>query len=296
MDDLFARRVVLRGGEAQSRAVWKLHNVLHRTFSERRFAHKNRPAQILQRAGYDFGTAGAAFVHEHGERKARTLFRGARGRIIMLLRSDASLCGNDLCIGRQKLRADIDRHVQESARIISEIEHQRLHATLLQVIERLPQFLRGRFVKLNQADVTDLERTAQIRVEYSGPLYALHFDLCPFEGEIFDLFGGGTQNRQRHFLPNGAAQEVDRILQLHFFGRVSVDPQNLIAGKNARLCRRRVFHWCDDSEQPPLHRDLNAKAVEPAARVVLHVLEVIRLHELAVWIERGEHAFQRGIN
>ena len=214
----------------------------------------------------------------------------------MLLRSDAALGGNDLRIGRQKLRADIDRDVQEPAGIVPEIEHQRLHPTLLQVIERLRQFFRGRFVELNQADVTDLERTAQVRVEYPGPLYALHFYLRPFEREILDLLRGGTQNRQRHFLPGRPAQEVDRILQLHSFGRVSVDPQNLIAGKNARLCRRRVFHRRDDREQPALYRHLNAEAVEPAAGVILHVLEVIRLHELAVRIERREHAFHRGIN
>ena len=78
----------------------------------------------------------------------------------MLLRSDTSLRGNDLRVGRQKLRADINRDVQESAGIISEIQHQCLHATLLQIIERLRQLFRGRFVELNQADVTDLERTS----------------------------------------------------------------------------------------------------------------------------------------
>src|SRR5471032_2370889 len=103
----------------------------------------------------------------------------------MLLRSDASLRGNDFRIGRQKLRADINGNVQESAGIVPEIEHQRLHATLLEVIERLPQLFRGWLVELNQADITDLERAAQIRVEYPGPLDALHFYLRPFEREIF---------------------------------------------------------------------------------------------------------------
>ena len=47
---------------------------------------------------------------------------------------------------------------------------------------------------------------------------------------------------------------------------------------------------------PSFDRDFDAEAVEPAARVILHVLEVIRLHELAVRIERREHAFHRGVN
>ena len=45
-----------------------------------------------------------------------------------------------------------------------------------------------------------------------------------------------------------------------------------------------------------LHRDLDPEAVEAAPRVVLHVLEVSRVHELAVRIERREHAFHRGID
>ena len=86
----------------------------------------------------------------------------------MLLRRDAPLRRNHFGIGRQKLRADIDRDIQESARIIPKIENQRLHTTLLQFIEGLRQLFRGRFVELNQTNVTNLERTAQIRVEYSA--------------------------------------------------------------------------------------------------------------------------------
>ena len=51
-----------------------------------------------------------------------------------------------------------------------------------------------------------------------------------------------------------------------------------------------------DGEHAVLHRDLDAEAVEPAAGVVLHVLEIIRIHELAVRIERREHAFHRRVN
>ena len=98
------------------------------------------------------------------------------------------------------------------------------------------------------------------------------------------------------FLPGLAAQDIDRILQPQFLGRDAVDFQNLIAGQNAGLRRRRVFHRRDHGEQSVLDRDLDAEAVEPAAGVVLHVLEVVRVHELAVRIERGKHALHRGVD
>ena len=97
-------------------------------------------------------------------------------------------------------------------------------------------------------------------------------------------------------LARRAAQDVDRILQLHFLGRVAVDPQNLVAGKDACFRRRRVFHRRDHGEQSVFYRDFDAEPVEAAARIVLHVLEVVRIHELAVRIERREHAFHRRVN
>src|ERR1044071_9854041 len=135
----------------------------------------------------------------------------------MLLRSNPSLRGNDFRVGRQELCADVNRNVQKPSGIVSEVQDHSLHATLLQFIERLSQLFRSRLVELNQADVTDLERTAQLRVEYLGPLDALHFYLRPLEREIFDLLCRGSQNRQGHFLPGGATEEIDRILQLHLF-------------------------------------------------------------------------------
>jgi hypothetical protein len=44
-------------------------------------------------------------------------------------------------------------------------------------------------------------------------------------------------------------------------------------------------------QQSALHRHFNPEPIEPTPGVVLHVLEVIRIHELAVRIERRQHAF-----
>ena len=49
------------------------------------------------------------------------------------------------------------------------------------------------------------------------------------------------------------------------------------------------------SRLPSLLRDDHADAAELAVRVVLHALEIRRLHELAVRIERAEHPAHRGI-
>ena len=51
-----------------------------------------------------------------------------------------------------------------------------------------------------------------------------------------------------------------------------------------------------DGEKAVFERDFHAEAVEATASVVLHVLEVVRIHKLTVRIERREHAFHRGID
>ena len=108
-----------------------MHDILDRAFAEGRLAHQHRALQILHRAGHDLGAARAAFVHQNRQREMRPLFHRRRRRIIVLLRSDAALRGNDLRSRREKLRADIHRHIQKPARIIPQIEHQRLHPLLL---------------------------------------------------------------------------------------------------------------------------------------------------------------------
>ena len=78
-----------------------------------------------------------------------------------------------LVFGGRNCPQHIDRAVEQAAGIVAQIEHQRLHSLLLQIVERLRQFFRGRFVELHDPDVTDLERPGQLGIEQLPP-----FTLC----------------------------------------------------------------------------------------------------------------------
>src|SRR5947207_2424659 len=291
--DLLARGVVFGGGKTQGRCVGQLHHILHRTFSEGRFAHNHGAVQIFERAADNLRSAGAAFIGQNRHRKLRTRFRDHGGRVFTLLRSDPALRRNDFCIRRQKLPAHIHRTIQKPTRIIPKIENQRLHPLLLQVIERPPQLIGGGFVELNEPNVSNLVGAGQFGIEQTRALDALHFYFYALERVLFDLLGRGPQESERHLAASRAAQTVDRILQVHFFGRRAVDFENLIARENARFGRRRVFHRGDDGRQTAFDRDFNTEPVKSAPRIVLHVAKIVRFHELAVRIERGEHSFHR---
>ncbi len=91
--------------------------------------------------------------------------------------------------GGKELRANVHRAVQQSARIISQIENERLHSLLLQFIQRLRQLSGRRLVELNQAHISDLEWSGQVRIEQSRALDALHFDLRPLQRVILHFLG-----------------------------------------------------------------------------------------------------------
>src|SRR6266446_152972 len=112
MNDLLTRGVILRGRETQRRSVRQLHHILDRPFSEGCFTHHDCAVQIFECTADNLRAAGAPFVHQDCHRKIRPLFCDAGSCVVALLRSDATLGGNDLGVRRQKLRANIDRAVQ----------------------------------------------------------------------------------------------------------------------------------------------------------------------------------------
>ena len=77
-----------------------------------------------------------------------------------------------------------------------------------------------------------------------------------------------------------------------FLGGRTVDLENLVAAHESGLGGGGVLHRGNDDEHAVLRGNDEAQAVVTAAGVVLHVLEVVRLHELAVRVQAREHAAQ----
>ena len=189
MNHLFARRVILCGGKSQGTSVGQLHDILDRPFPERCLPDHNRALQILQRTRDDFGAAGAALVHQDGQRKFRALFGGGRSGVLALLGSDATLGGNDGGVWWQKLRAHVDRAVEQPAGIVSQIKHERLHPLLLQLVQSLGQIFRRGLVKLDHSHIPNLECAGEITVDQMDRLHALHFHFCTFQDVVLHLPG-----------------------------------------------------------------------------------------------------------
>ncbi len=92
-----------------------------------------------------------------------------------------------------------------------------------------------------------------------------------------------------------AAQLRDCVAEFHLLGGFAVDLEDLVARQQPGLEAGRVLHRGDDDEIAILRRNDDAEAAELALGIVLHPLEVIRVHELAVRVQRAQHAPHRAV-
>ena len=100
----------------------------------------------------------------------------------------------------------------------------------------------------------------------------------------------GAKDRQCDFLAGIAAEQIDRIAEIELFRGLSIDLDNLVIGQQPRPDSRRVFHRGDDDERALPLGNHDAQPAEAAVGVVLHALEILRLHELGMRVEAIEHS------
>ena len=196
----------------------------------------------------------------------------------------------------QEFLADIHRLLEQAARVPAQVQHQRLHALGLELLERGFQVGAGLLAELHQADVADLvvaQREFLLAVDVLD-----HVNLDDGAGElvVLDPAGGGAKDGDVHLGAGLAAQVLDGILQAHLLGALAVNLDDAVAGQDAGLEAGAVFHGGDDGDEIVLHGNHDAEAAERALGVVLQLLVFLRLHELAVRVQRVEHAFEGGID
>ena len=200
-----------------------------------------------------------------------------------------------IVFGRQKLPRDIHGGIQQAAGIVAEVQDERLHAALLQIVQLLPEFVRRGHIELGDPRVADLEIAAHLLGQNLRILHARHFDVLAGDRVVLDVLRGGAQDCERHLLPGIAAKQIDDVAEFHLLRGLPIDLDDLVIGEQARLESRRILHRRDDDQHAIPLRDHHAQSAEPAVRIVLHALEILRLHELRMRIEAVQHSAHGGV-
>src|SRR5262249_51685542 len=156
LDRAAGRREVAGGGEPQRTVARAERNDrLHRAFAERARADHSCPLVILQRTGHDFRRRGRAAVHQHDDRLALGHVAGTGVEALGLL-AVAAAGRDDLAALEEGVR-DCDRLVEQTARVVAQIDHIALELVGRdlrgEIADRLLQSVVGLLVELRDADV-----------------------------------------------------------------------------------------------------------------------------------------------
>ena len=147
--------VVARRRQPQRRMVVERQNRLHRSFAEGLRAENHRALLILQRARDDFAGARAAAVDQHHHRIVIEILLLVR-EVFLLLIFLAPLRVDDQP-AVEKIVRNLHRLVQQSARIVAQVEHDSLELAVVlrfELVDRLLHSLARVLLEGGDADVS----------------------------------------------------------------------------------------------------------------------------------------------
>ena len=304
LDRAAARRVVVRGREAQRGVGGHRAHGLHRALAERRLAENDRAVLILQRARDDLRRRRGVRVRQHDDRQRLEDRRHALQRIAVERRQAIVLVGvaidllrvrdlavrrHDDRVRRQERARDADRALQQAAAIVAQVDDQALQVRLLtrDVLQLRGEVGHRALLEARDAHITDAGL-------HHLRLHALHADDRARDGERERAVVGLAEDRQRDLRARIAAHLLDRLVERHAAHRLVVDARDEVARTDAGAERGRVLDRRDDLDEPIFRRDLDAETREAALRLLLQFLVVGLVEIRRVRIEARHHALDRG--
>src|SRR5207302_9566506 len=148
-----ARGVSLLRREREAGVLAQGINRLNQTLAEAPLADNECPVVILQGSCNNLGSACALWIDQDNQRKE--VFRIQLLRRIWTIRTACSAArfDNQLSLLKEGF-ANFNRFLEETARVVTKIEHQLIHILDVEFSKRLAQFLTCRFGKTLELDVS----------------------------------------------------------------------------------------------------------------------------------------------
>src|SRR5208282_3797819 len=259
-------------------------NRLHRAFAEGLGAENDGALLILQSAGDDFAGARAAAVDQHHHRivnEVRLLVR----EVFLLLIFLAPLRVNDQP-AVEKIVRNLYRLVQQSARIVAQVEHYSLELAVLLRFEPVNRLLHPLARVLLEGGDADVSVAAVERLR----LDRLNLDDVARERHREQLGHAVAMKRQPDLAALGPAHPLDRLGERHVLGEVVVDLDDLVAGLESGAIRRRVLDRRNYGERAVLDGYFDSESAEAAARLDFEVAVQVGRQVGAMRVERRQHA------
>jgi hypothetical protein len=261
-------REVLRDGELQLGAVVVVEQHLHRALAVGLLADDHAAVEVLDRAGDDLGGRGRARVDQHRQRQV--IGAGELGALLLALLAGVTDGGDQRAAVDEDVR-DAHRLVEQTARVVAQVEDPALRALAPQLLHAAPHLRRHFLRELLQPQVADVAGE-HARLDVGDADDVAH--------QIVRGVGvdAGARDGHRDLGLRVAAQPVHRLGQRQVDGRLVIDLDDVIARLEAGAGRRGVAGDQADHRQHVLvgllvlaHADDDADAAELAAGGDVHL-------------------------
>ena len=211
------------------------------------------------------------------------------GDVLALGILGATIRGHDRRLRRQEDRRDTDSGIEQTTRIVAQVEYQAFDRLRLAVLAdehlfQVANHVRRRFfLELGNTQV------AISRLDDLG-LDALNLDLVPGEREVEQLRLALTGDGQLDGGLRLAAHLLDCIGQRQALDRRVVDLDDQIAGLDTRAIGGRILYGGHHFDEAVLGADFDTQTAELALRADLQILERVGVQIGGVRVEVGQHA------
>jgi len=253
---------------------------LHATLAEGLGTHERRAVVVLKRAAEDLARGCGVLVDEQDER--HVIRRHEPVGAHLLLGLVALLDPHDDAVIYEQ-GCDVDRLLQESTGIVSNIENERLCALLLQVFDRLLELFLTLRVEAAQGDVADILVVAH---EFRHHVGDVDLGALDREGVLLVVLGG-ARNCELDLGALGSAHGLDDRLARPRIHAIAVDLHDDVVGFEAGLLGRCALDDRDEKDGVVLLADGHADAVELAVRLLVEQRVVLRIEVRRVLVPIG---------
>ena len=278
-------------------------NGLHRAFAKGLAAHQRGPLVVLQGPGHDFTGRCRSFIDQHhqgdffqgtasglghaGDRVVGAVTTPELGRSLVgeLALFELSVGGDHGDVVWQKCGRQSHCRIQQTARIVAQVEHQALHLRVLFVhfFDLAGEVIHGAFLELGHPD------PAVTRFDQFG-FDRLGLDLFADDGDRESAVFGFAEDGQDHFGFGLTAHALDRFAQRQALERCVIDFGNQVVGFETRAVSWRALNRRDDFDDTIFLADFDANAYKSSGRAFRKLFEAFFVEILRVRVQAGHHA------
>jgi hypothetical protein len=192
--------------------------------------------------------------------------------------------------GLEQEAGNLDRGVDDSARIVAQVEDEPRGAFLLQPLQVAANLVTGGVGEVGDADVGD------VRADQEGVAYRVARNAPALDFELERLLESDALDRHTHRSALGAAQFLGDLVEIELGGRRSIDLRDDVAGAEADARGRGAVDRRDHGDATAPERDDHTDPVERALMALAHAGERLGAQEAGMRVERGQRSVQTGRN